>query len=456
MEPINCTPVGWVQGVVAETDLPDKRLGTRLATILLNSFEHPSASIPQASGSAGQAKGAYRFYENLRVTPAVLRRGFAADTAWRCLDQDELLVVQDTTTLNFTGLNCIAELGPIDSGGLARGVHLHTALAVTSSGQIVGILDQQYWARPRSGFPGPEEKESGKWINGLDASRAILYEKARERPVPRLIHVMDREGDAYEVMMTVVDAGDSALIRCAQNRRIDGALAQAHEAVRSQPVLTRELVAVSRKAGVPERSAWLEVRSIQVTLEPDLAKYPHAFPMTWNLVEAWEPHPPAGTKPVHWLLWTLEPAATADEALEVVRKYTCRWPIEEVHLVLKSGCHVEALRLETWDGLEKAVTTDAAVAAQIVSLRDQARATPETPALGILGEDEVGVLVCHFGNAMKPSELTLGQAVLWIGRLGGHMNRKRDGMPGVRTLWRGLHDLTLLVAGFKAARKLRK
>ena len=72
-----------------------------------------------------------------------------------------------------------------------------------------------------------------------------------------------------------------------------------------------------------------------------------------------------------------QPAATADEALEVVRKYTCRWPIEEVHLVLKSGCKVEDHRLETWDGLEKAVTVNAAVAARIVSLRDLARETPE-------------------------------------------------------------------------------
>ena len=70
-------------------------------------------------------------------------------------------------------------------------------------------MDQQYWARPQPGQPGPEEKESGKWINGLDASRAILYETAGDRPVPRLIHVMDREGDTYEVMMTIVDAGDS-------------------------------------------------------------------------------------------------------------------------------------------------------------------------------------------------------------------------------------------------------
>ena len=409
----------WATQIAAVADLPDERLDKRLTAILVDTLESPSASIP---------------------------------------DQDVLLIVQDTTTLNFTGLHTIAELGPIDSGGLARGVHLHTALAVTSSGQVIGILDQQYWARPQRGQPGPEEKESDndKWINGIDASRAVLYQAAGEQPVPRLIHVMDREGDAYEVMMTVADAGDSAIIRCAQNRKIDDPLAKAHEGVRSQPVLCRAVVEVSRKAGVPERRAAVEVRSMRVTLVPDLQKYPHAWPMTWDLVEVWEPAPPAGTQAAHWLLGTLEPAATADEALEVVRKYTCRWPIEEVHLVLKSGCKVEGLRLETWEGLEKAVTVNAAVAARIVLLRDLARETPEAPALEVLSEDEVEVLVCRFGKGMKPSELTIGQAVLWIGRLGGHLNRKCDGMPGVRTLWRGLHDLTLLAAGFRAGKRLRE
>jgi hypothetical protein len=456
MDPMTVSSTVWAAQVAAVTYLPDERLQTRLATILRDTVEHPSASIPQATGSSGQAKATYRFYANPRVTADTLHRGFAADTARRCLDQDVVLVVQDTTTLNLTGLRSIAELGPIDSGGLARGVHLHTALAVTASGRVVGILDQQYWTRPLPGLPRPEEKESAKWINGLEAARAALYQAAGDWPVPRLIHLMDREGDAYEVMMAVVDAGDSAIIRCAQNRRIDDPLAKAHQAVRSQPVLCRTEISVGRKAGVPERRARVEVRSMQVTLVPDLERYPHAWRMSWNLVEVWEPDPPAGTEPAHWLLWTLEPAATAAQALEVVRKYTCRWPIEEVHLVLKSGCRVEQLRLETWDGLEKAVTVNAAVAARIVSLRDLARETPEAPALELLSVEEVAVLACHFGKGMKPSELTIGQAVLWIGRLGGHLNRKGDGMPGVRTLWRGLHDLTLLSAGFQAAKRLRE
>jgi hypothetical protein len=437
--------------------LPDQRLGSRLATILVDTLEYPSASIPQATGDAHRAKATYRFYANPRVTALDLRRGFATEAAQRCLGHDTVLVLHDTTTLNFTPLqHIIPELGPIDSGGLARGVHLHTALAATTTGQILGPLDQQYWARPKPGQPGPEEKESAKWIHGHEAARAAVFEAAGGRAVPRLIHVADREADTYEVMMAVDDAGDGAIIRCVQNRRIDGPLGKAQEAVRSQPVLCAAAVPVGRKAGVPQRLAVVQVRSLPVDLVPDRQKYPHAWPMTWNLVEVWEPEPPAGTEPVHWLLWTREPAETADEALEVVRKYTCRWPIEEVHLVLKSGCRVEDLRLGNWDALEKAVTVNAAVAARIVSLRDLARETPEAPALETLGADEVEVLVHRFGKGMTPSELTIGQAVLWIGRLGGHLNRKGDGMPGVRTLWRGLHDLTVLVAGFQLGKRLRE
>jgi Transposase DNA-binding/Transposase Tn5 dimerisation domain len=450
------THIEWAKQVASAAELPDLRLESRMTTILVDTLEHPSASIPQAARDQHQAKGAYRFYANRRVTADALRDGFALDTARQCLHHEALLVVQDTTSLNFTGLKSIPQLGPIDSGGHARGVHLHTTLGVSLDGEVLGILDQQYWARPLPGQPGPEEKESAKWIHGLDAARARLYEAADDRPVPRLIHVTDREGDAYEVMMAVEDAGDSAIIRCAQNRRIDDPLAKAHEVVRSQPVLQETTVRVGRKPGVPARDAVVEVRAVTVHLVPDLEKYPHAWAMTWNLVEVWEPAPPQGTEPVHWLLWTREPATTAAEALEVVRLYTCRWPIEEMHLVLKSGCRVEALQARKWDHLEKEVTLKSAVAARIVKLRDQAEQRPEAAATEVLTEDEVEVLVACYGKGMKASELTMGQAVLWIGRLGGHLNRKGDGMPGVRVLWRGLHDLSRLVTGFRAGKRLRE
>jgi hypothetical protein len=182
-----------------------------------------------------------------------------------------------------------------------------------------------------------------------------------------------------------------------------------------------------------------------------------ALPLTgWTLVEVWEPDPPPGCTALHWLLWTREAATTREEVREVVRKYTCRWPVEEYHVTLKSGCRIEALRLESWDGLAKAVTMYTSVAARIVALRDRSRQEPDVPATVLLSQDECAVLLAKYGQGRPVSGLTLGQAVLWIGRLGGHLNRRGDGPPGVRTLWRGLRDLELLVEGWRVARHLRE
>ena len=159
----------WASQVAAAADLPDVRLDKRLTAILVNTLESPSASIPEAAGDASQATAAYRFYANDRVTPKALHRGVATETAKRCLDPDVLLVVQDTTTLNFTGLRSIPELGPIDSGGWARGVHLHTALAVTTSGQVLGILDQQYGRGPSRASRAPRRRRAP---SGSSASTA--------------------------------------------------------------------------------------------------------------------------------------------------------------------------------------------------------------------------------------------------------------------------------------------
>jgi transposase Tn5 family protein len=120
---------------------------------------------------------------------------------------------------------------------------------------------------------------------------------------------------------------------------------------------------------------------------------------------------------------------------------------------LKSGGRLEALWLEKWASLAKAVVMDPSVAARIVALRDRAQQEPDASATVGLREEECAVLVAKLGQGRAVVRLTLGQAVVWRGRLGGHLNRQRDGMPGVRTLWRGLRDLTSLVEGWRVARR---
>jgi Transposase Tn5 dimerisation domain len=158
---------------------------------------------------------------------------------------------------------------------------------------------------------------------------------------------------------------------------------------------------------------------------------------------------------LHWLLWTTEPAGTVAQIRDVLRCYKLRWLIEDFHLTLKSGCRIEALRLRSAERLRKAITLYSGVATRIVALRDLARRHPHAPCDSLLTTDQWHALYCYFKGQRPPAAmqpLSIRQAVLWIGRLGGHLNRKGDGMPGVRTLWRGWRDLTILVAGYCAGK----
>lgn len=178
--------------------LPDKRLSARLACLLATFAERPNDAIPQAAGSWGQATGIYRFLANQRVQPAALQQGLTSATARQCLDQTTVLVVQDTTSLNLTGCHVLPELGPMGSGNVAQGVLLQSTFALTEQGAVLGVLGLQSWARPAGNAVGPEAKESGKWLQGIDQARQVVWETAwaaGAAALPRLLHLMDREGD---------------------------------------------------------------------------------------------------------------------------------------------------------------------------------------------------------------------------------------------------------------------
>lgn len=51
---------------------------------------------------------------------------------------------------------------------------------------------------------------------------------------------------------------------------------------------------------------------------------------------------------------------------------------------------------------------------------------------------------------------TVREVALAVGRLGGNMNRKRDGLPGWKTLWLGLRELDTMVLGARLALQGKK
>ena len=60
---------------------------------------------------------------------------------------------------------------------------------------------------------------------------------------------------------------------------------------------------------------------------------------------------------------------------------------------------------------------------------------------------ELLVLRAKLGAPLR----TVEEVVLGVGRLGGHLNRKGDGLPGWQTLWLGMTQLRHLVEGYQLA-----
>jgi len=103
------------------------------------------------------------------------------------------------------------------------------------------------------------------------------------------------------------------------------------------------------------------------------------------------------------------------------------------------------------DRIEELLALLSAVAARLLALRQWARTEPDAPCTEVLSEDEWQVLWAYTRKrplAEAPSPPTMREAVRMIGRLGGHLGRKGDGMPGMKTLWLGWHDLQILVEGY--------
>jgi hypothetical protein len=335
---------------------------------------------------------------------------------------------------------------------------MHSALAVRPDGHVLGLLHNHVWARPLSEFGKGhkrkqrpfEDKESFEWVRGMRHTGAL---RDRYSPTTGLVHVFDSAGDVHEVLAEAAASGDDAVIRSARNRRVQGPHKHLRETLAAAPLLKRCRLDLPRSRGKRKRRATVEVRSATVTLDPP-ADGSGRGPVPVNAVWVHEPKPPEGVGGIEWLLLTTLPVATAKQALKVVELYKLRWRVEEFHLVLKSGCKIEKTQLKTAERIETWLSLLSAVAVRVLQLAYLARTDPEAPCTVVLDDDEWRVLWAYThkrppGEARAPP--TIYEAVRMIGRLGGHLGRKGDGMPGVRSLWRGWRDLCLLVEGFHVA-----
>ena len=420
----------------------------------------PEASVPQACGDWAATKAAYRFWDNPRVQPEDIISAHQHYAKERLQGHRVILAIQDTTGLSFGHHGSKTPdtvFGPISAHKHSMGLKVHTVLAASSEGVPLGVLEQQVQARKkrkrkRKGkarkHPRPlGQKESKRWLSSLVATELSTPEECT------VVTVADAEADIYELFALERDENSHLLIRATHNRRVTHPNRYLKDAIAQSEPAGALTVEVRAKDGQVQRQAHLSIRFRQLEVLPpsNRPKSAQLQPVKVSVIWAQEQSPPEGCAPISWLLLSTLSVTTLDAALSCVRWYTYRWLIERFHFTLKSGCHIEKLQLERAERIKRALATYTIVAWRLLWLTYEARVNPQQSCEIALETHEWQALCCHIHQCSLPPSTppSLAQAIFWIARLGGFLGRNGDGLPGVKTIWRGLRRLHDIASTWK-------
>jgi hypothetical protein len=135
--------------------------------------------------------------------------------------------------------------------------------------------------------------------------------------------------------------------------------------------------------------------------------------------------------------------------IHVADRYASRWPIEDFHRGVKTGCRLEQRHLQEQRSLENLLAIVSPIAVRLLQLRNLCREEPEQPATKWVEPEEAQVSASQQGEALE--QLTIEQFVSSVAQLGGFLRRASDGPPGWQTLWDGWLRLRWFVAGIRFA-----
>jgi hypothetical protein len=455
----------------------DRRRTRRLVRTARLMMSHPGGTLPHKLTERSDLVGLYRLMDGEHVThQRVLEPHRRRTLEAMAAHEGVVLVLHDTTELDFSGIAALSgQLGQIGKGA-GRGYLCHNSLAVALNADggrtVLGLAAQVLHKRrevPKGETPAQKRahpgRESRLWPAGCE----------RVGPAPKgklWVDVCDRGSDTFEFLRFEIEHGRHFVVRCAKDRNLHG---QDHVGadrlhrklyayVRDLPALGERTVQAAAGPGKKARAARVRIAAGPVTLNAPERARGHYDP---GPLEAWAVHvrevdAPAGVVPLEWVLLTDLPADTLQRAGQRVDWYEQRPLVEDYHKGQKSGLGIQLTRFADAARLEPMIALHSAVTAVLLGVRDagrQARADL-TPAAALVGRLHVTVLAAHSGRRARDrgprarppvtADMSVRQFLTELARLGGYQARNSDGPPGWQTLWRGWEKLQLMVEGVAA------
>jgi hypothetical protein len=445
----------WAIETFGKVELGDPRRSDRVVQVAAAMAENPAASLPAQMGDQSALQAAHRLFINEAISFEQLQDPHWQQTSGQARERKQVLLVQDTTDLNYSKHPKTKGLGPIGRSKKAQGFFLQSVLAVDAqTAEIVGLAYEEPFVRQP--VPAGEthaqrlqrDRESLVWERAVQAIGPALSES-------QWIHVGDRGADIFRLLQHIQRQGCDFLIRAAQDRCVqaeqgkedDEEVTRLFQLARSLPAQDNRVKDLPRLHERPARQAFLQVSWAAVLLlPPKNGGALHKQAVEAWVVRVWEPEPPDGQEPLEWLLLTSVPVESAEQAWQCVDWYTLRWTVEDFHRCLKTGCSLEQRHFQSYENLTRLLGLVGPLAVRLLLLRSCARLNSQASAASILPALWLRVLEL-FTNS--PLHSLVSADLLWraIARLGGYRGHRGDGLPGWQTLWRGWERLKALLEG---------
>lgn len=440
--------------------LGDHRRDARGTLLLERIVAHESAQLRSLAHSRSEEVGFARWLACPHFTSAEVCAGLHAHTVRRCYGQDHVLVVQDTSEINYQAhAGQVSGLGPVGNGR-DLGLFIHGLLALDAEGErCLGLLDAFALVRtPREGDHRRvpiEAKESFRWLQGV-YSASTLTGVCRQVTV-----VGDRESDIYELFARRPDQDCHVLVRACRNRKMANGRFL-YETMDEMAACFCTQVTVPPRPGAPERTARLALRYGAVRVpRPSRCRGGVAAVDLWAVTASEFDASVPAKKRITWRLLTTHEVDSPAKAVQVIDWYRKRWHIEQVFRVLKrQGLDVEASQSTTATGLSKLAVLSTYAAARIHQLVLARDGQTPVPADDVFDSTEMQTLTALLptceGKTDKQKNPHPPQTLAWcawiIARLGGWKGyRKSEGPPGPLTMTRGYQRFQAIHEGYKLA-----
>lgn len=436
----------------AAVDLCDRRSTKRLVRSAAKIAAHPEKSFNQVF-DWNEIRAFYLLCDKRTATLKAIQGPHWQQTREAMAQQPLVLILHDTTELDYTSHAALEGTGPIGDG-IGRGFLQHNSLAVLPQPrQVLGLAFQQWHVRQEA--PTNEhtskrkrrDRESQLWMRGIEAT-------GRPPEGYRWVDVGDRGADIYEAMVAAQAQGHEFVFRLTQNRQVwqdadNKQWTNLRDHARSLVSQGQDHVEIPSRGGRAGREATVEMAATQVWIPaPSGTRQRFAQPVIAAcVVRVWEARPPAGVEALEWILITSTPTHTLEDMRERRDWYACRWMVEVFHDIEKNGCSEEARRFETAERMQACVAILSLVAVRIFQMRTALTSVPDAPAEQVASAEEIQVVRRAIKHGKR--RLSVKDFVRGVASLGGFLGRKGDGDPGVKTLWRGYQRLQDLLLGYQ-------